>query len=232
MEQTVVLRVPHNNKDDDVVRGAASPSSGGGLRRRNTKTKTTSSVCPLLLRVLMVVAMAMVALWQEYRGLRNPSSSTPSNSMSYYDRTYHRYKDEPVDGTPSSSSDASSDAFTHKEEDTDPVATGRSPTLLPTPQPRRQGGDNNNDSVNKNNNSTIHPPIPPPQKSQQSLQQQQQQQQRYFVMYVGPPKTATTTIQAALVQLEQQHILEQDHYVYLGRRYREYLVRTVPYMFI
>jgi hypothetical protein len=154
--------------------------------------------------------MAMVALWQDYRGLKNPSSS-PSNSISYYDRTYRRPKDDHpssllVDGTPSSSSDAASSI------------ASRSPTKLPTPQPaRRQGGDNNN-------NRAIHPPIPhPPQKSQQ----QQQQQQRYFVMYVGPPKTATTTIQAALVQLEQQHILEQDHYVYLGRRYREYLVRIL-----
>jgi hypothetical protein len=223
MEQTVVLRVTHNNKDD-VVRGATSPSSsGGGLRRRNTAHRSSSSICPLLLRVLMVIAMATVALWQEYRGLKNPSSN-PSNSISYDHRTYRRQKDEhhssQLDGKPSSS-DASSIA-------------GRSPTLLPTPQPaRRQGGDNNNNSDNKNENSTIHPPILPPQKSQQqSQQQQQQQQQRYFVMYVGPPKTATTTIQAALVQLEQQHILEQDHYVYLGRRYREYLVRTVPYMFL
>jgi hypothetical protein len=39
----------------------------------------------------------------------------------------------------------------------------------------------------------------------------------WFLLHVGPPKTATTTLQMELAKLNSSGILKQDNYLYLGR---------------
>ena len=41
----------------------------------------------------------------------------------------------------------------------------------------------------------------------------------WFLLHVGPPKTATTTLQIELAKLNSSGVLEQDNYVYLGSRF-------------
>jgi hypothetical protein len=54
------------------------------------------------------------------------------------------------------------------------------------------------DSLQKNTNANVNPSLP------------------YFVIHMGPPKTATSSIQEELTSRHQQSLLEADNYMYVG----------------